>query len=103
MTRDQLIALATLTWGTPTWTEAQIERLERFAKLVEGATLTKQKASHYQEGYAAGQRDMREKAVDVCLSVAEEYRGTTWGKAAESLGDGCAYAIRALPIEGEAR
>jgi hypothetical protein len=34
MTREQIIALAKEIWGKTKWTEAQIERLERFATLI---------------------------------------------------------------------
>lgn len=51
------------------------ENLERFAALV-------------------AERE-REACAKVCNEVTEEYRGTAWGKAAESIGDICTAAIRA--------
>jgi hypothetical protein len=37
MTRKNIIRMAQKVWGTPNWNEPQIERLERFAKLVAAA------------------------------------------------------------------
>lgn len=37
----------------------------------------------------------REACAKACEGVAEEYRGTTWGKKAEKICDNCADAIRA--------
>ena len=37
----------------------------------------------------------REACAKACENVAEEYRGTTWGKKAEKICDNCADAIRA--------
>ena len=105
VTRDQLIEMAKesgLPVNHPDWVEAA----ERFAKLVRDDYSNKHAQLWLKrldlaakQAYVAGQLAMRDRAVDVCLSVADEYRGTTWGKAAESLGDGCASAIFALPIE----
>jgi hypothetical protein len=79
MNREQIIELAResgLPVNHPDWTEAA----ERFAYFVEDAALTKQKARYYQEGYAAGQRDMMrwyqklEEAAGLALEVIEKHR-----------------------------
>lgn len=92
-TPDEIIKLALETglqsseehWGT-VYRAASAGQLEAFYKAA------------YKAAYKAGQRDMREAAADTCEGTAEDYRGTTWGKASETVCDKCADAIRALPI-----
>ena len=77
MNREQITALAVEAWGEGHeifWFDD--DGLERFAALA----------------YAAGQRDMREKAAELCDDVEDDefYCGSQY-----------ADAIRALPIEGE--
>jgi hypothetical protein len=81
MVNENIISMAVEAWGEGHeifWFDD--DGLERFAYFVKDATLTKQKASYYQEGYTAGQRDMMrryqklEEAAGLALEVIEKHR-----------------------------
>ena len=111
MTQDDIICMAREVDLVPNWMqnipENKLEYIKRFATLVAAAKEEEMESQGWRQ-CAVGQRTTqfcgateaaikkeREECVSACQVERESYRGTGWGKHAETIIDNCIDAIRA--------